>query len=402
MRTLFPIIFAIVLIAIFGVAQLVFFKFFNRRWWEKKTIRRAAWALPLLGAVSVILWGYGEYTRRDWLAYPGAITAVLAFILEVGLTLSLPVSGIFHFVNWLFDKLGGKRPKRAEPPIDRHRRRFIQASAAAFPLAALALGGGGVIAAQSGVRVHRKVISIDNLPEGLDGLRILHISDVHLRHYVTLDDLVEVTTMAETYRPDLTLVTGDVADDVRVLPDALKLLGELRPPLGTYGCLGNHEYFRGIGDVLAAFEAASTPLFINDGVRLTRGTSSLFVGGLDDPRFMRSRSDDFFARCLDITLRGTAAEDFVILMSHRPAALDDAAVRGVSLILAGHTHGGQVGMNHRSLFESVLPDRYLWGHYRMKQSHLYTSSGVGHWFPFRLGCPPEAPVIELQRTRFSL
>jgi uncharacterized protein len=84
-------------------------------------------------------------------------------------------------------------------------------------------------------------------------------------------------------------------------------------------------------------------------------------------------------------------------MSHRPDAFDHAAVRGIDLTLAGHTHGGQIGMFGRSVFESYWPERYLWGRYERNGSQLYTSAGVGHWFPFRLGCPPEAPVIELTR-----
>ncbi len=402
MRSLFPIIFSIILIAIFGVLQLLFFKYLNRQWWRKRWIRRAAWMLPLMGAVSVVLWGYGEYTRTDWLAYPGAIMAVLAFIVEVGLTLSLPVSGLFHFVNWAFDKLAGRRRTPNKGVVDQHRRLLLRAGAAAIPLAALAAGGGGVAAAVAGARVYKKSIQIDLLPDGLEGLKILHITDVHLRHYVSLDDLTEVLIKAEAFQPDMTLLTGDIADDMKVLPEALRLVNELSTPLGAYACLGNHEYFRGISDVIRAFERSGLPLFVNSGQRLQRGNTSLFIGGIDDPRSMRVTSYDLFIDDLDQTLTDSSTDDFIILMSHRPNVLDYAAQREVRLILSGHTHGGQVGMNNRSLFESVWPERYLWGHYRIKQSHLYTSSGVGHWFPFRLGCPPEAPVIELQKGRSAL
>ncbi|UCE24747.1 MAG: metallophosphoesterase [Candidatus Zixiibacteriota bacterium] len=397
MRSLFPVIFSIILIAIFGVLQMLFFRFLNRQWWRRAWIRRAAWLLPLTGAVSVVLWGYGEYTRTDWLAYPGAVLAVLAFVVEVGLTLSLPVSGLFHFVNWAFDKLAGRRRSPNKGTVDQHRRLFLRAGAAAIPLTALAAGGGGVAAAMAGVKVYRRPVSIEQLPADLEGLKILHITDVHLRHYVSLDDLSEVLIKAEAFQPDITVLTGDIADDMKVLPEALRLVAQLSTPLGAYACLGNHEYFRGISGVIRAFERSGLPLFVNAGQRLHRGNSSLFIGGIDDPRSMRVTSYDIFIEDLDQTLTGSSADDFVVLMSHRPNVLDYAAERGVGLTLSGHTHGGQVGINNRSLFESVWPERYLWGHYRIKQSHLYTSSGVGHWFPFRLGCPPEAPVIELRR-----
>ena len=107
---------------------------------------------------------------------------------------------------------------------------------------------------------------------------------------------------------------------------------------------------------------------------------------------------EFFNGCLDKTLVSRQEGDTVIVMSHRPSAFDFTAPRNVSLTLAGHTHGGQVGFMGRSILESSFPESYLWGHYRSGSSHLYTTSGMGHWFPFRLGCPPEAPVIELTRA----
>ena len=81
-------------------------------------------------------------------------------------------------------------------------------------------------------------------------------------------------------------------------------------------------------------------------------------------------------------------------MTHRPEGFDPASEMGIELTLSGHTHGGQAGLNGRSLW-SAFTDRYLWGHYAKNGSQMYLSSGIGHWFPFRLGCPTEAPIIEL-------
>lgn len=398
MRSLFPVIFAIILIAIFGVMQLLFFRFLNREWWHKNWIRRAAWILPLTGAVSVVAWGYGEYARIDWLAYPGAFMAVLAFIVEVGLTLSLPVSGLIHLVNWVFDKLTHRRLLPQTETVDHHRRLLLKTGAAAIPLITLSAGAGGVASAMTGARVYIRPLPIEALPDDLDGLRILHITDVHLRHYVGLDDLEDVLLRAEAFAPEMVLVTGDISDDIKLLPGAIKMISELKAPLGAYACLGNHEYFRGIAEAIRAYDRSPVAMFINFGHRMRRGNSPIFIGGIDDPRRMRITDYSSFIGDLDETLAGANDDDFVILMSHRPNVFDYAAERKVSLTLSGHTHGGQVGLGGRSLFETVWPERYLWGHYRIRQSHLYTSSGTGHWFPFRLGCPAEAPVIELRKA----
>jgi len=82
-------------------------------------------------------------------------------------------------------------------------------------------------------------------------------------------------------------------------------------------------------------------------------------------------------------------------MSHRPNILPIAAKNNIDLVLSGHTHGAQFGFNNRSIFEKLYPKSYLWGKYQIDNTILYTSSGAGHWFPFRIGCPTEIPIITL-------
>jgi len=395
LRNLFPVIFAIILIVIFGLLQIIFFKYFNRQWWRKKLIKVTSWLLPSVGIISVVIWGYGEYYTVDWLAYPGAILAVLTFILEFSLFLSLPISGIFHLINWIFDKISSKKIKKEHEAINQKRRLILKSAAAAVPIITLSAGAAGVAGALGEVNVYRRKLTIDNLPDSLHGLKIFHLSDIHLRHYVTLDDLEEVLKQSEPFAPDITLITGDIADDLRLLPDALKMIAQLKTSLGAYAVLGNHEYFRGISDVMNIFSKSPVALLKDTGIRLSRKNTPIFIGGIDDPRHMGPKEYDFFKKTVGKVMTETNSDDFVILMSHRPDALDYSAEVNIPLILAGHTHGGQIGLNDRSLFESFFPGRYLWGDYRIKDSHLYTSSGVEHWFPYRLGCPPEAPVIEL-------
>ena len=98
---------------------------------------------------------------------------------------------------------------------------------------------------------------------------------------------------------------------------------------------------------------------------------------------------------VEASLQSAPSDAFYVLMSHRSQAFDTAAPLGVHLTLSGHTHGLQMGLAGRSLFEHLWPDSYIWGHYGGGATHLYTSAGVGHWFPFRLGCPPEAPLFTL-------
>jgi predicted MPP superfamily phosphohydrolase len=397
MRIPFFILFAVVFILLLGAAQLLLLRLLNKPWWEKKVIRRAAMGLSLLGAVTVMAWGLGEYYAKDWLAYPGATLTAVVFIAEVALLLSLPLSGVVHFVHKIADVIARKRRARRPDAVDVNRRNVLRIAAAALPTVALATGVTGVANAFTRIKVYRRPISFDNLPAGLEGLRILHLSDAHLHHYVMLDDLARVLADAAEFAPDLVLVTGDVADDLSLLPEALGLIAGLNAPLGTYACLGNHEYFRGLDTVKRLFGQSPVSLLVNRGLTLRYGGSSFYLAGIDDPRLMHGDNGEFFRRSVDLALAEAASGDFIVLMSHRPEAFDYAGTVGVSLTLAGHTHGGQLGFGGRSLFDDIGNARYVWGHYERGPSHLYTSSGVGHWFPFRLGCPAEAPVIVLAR-----
>ncbi len=398
MRELFPLIFATVVILILGAAEVLLLAFLNRPWWINKRLRTASWVLPLVGVGAVVLWGWGEYSGRDWLAWPGAVLTVVILVSELALMISLPLSGGLHLVNWILDRLVRDRGSRVRP-VDSNRRAVLKAAAAGLPLLAVSMGGTGVTRAFTGVNVFLKPIHFDNLSPSLNGLRILHLSDLHLGHWVLLEDLEKVLTEADLFKPDLIVVSGDIADNLSQLGDAIKMICSLEPRLGVYACLGNHEYFRGLVKVKVTFESSPASLLIDQVVTLDVDGEKLLLGGIDDPRWVSGVKDTFFKQHIDQCFSASDPHaDFTLLLSHRPNALDYASARGVNLTLAGHTHGGQVGLFGHSLLEQILPEGYHWGHYLKDGSHLYTSSGVGHWFPFRLGCPPEAPVIELRSS----
>jgi predicted MPP superfamily phosphohydrolase len=395
-RIFFFIIFVSVLILIFGVIQLVLLRQLNRVWWEKRWIRRSAWSLPIVGVVSMILVGVAQYHQLGWLSTVSALLAVVAVVLEIALMLSLPVSGAVHLVERLLS-----RRKRATSPdevSDRNRRVFLKSAAAAVPIAAIATGMTGVGAAYADARIRPMTFRFSDLPPGLDGLRVLQFSDLHLGHYMTLDSLERVLAEAKTHSPDLVLVTGDLSDDLRQLPGAIEMISSLKPRLGCFASLGNHEYFRGVQEVRAIYAQSPIPLLVNEHIVLKVGDSDILLGGLDDPVRLSAVEKDFFPRCLGATLNGAPLDHFTLLMSHRPDVFPYAAEQGIQLTLAGHTHGGQIGFAERSLLESAFPHSYLWGEYEINASRLYTTCGAGHWFPFRLGCPSEVPLIELRRA----
>lgn len=398
MHSLFPVLFASFWILVLGIVDFLFLRLLNKVWWKKRWVKICAVAVPIFGLLAVVAWGVGVFRGVEWMATGGGIILALVFATEVCLLLTLPISGILHGADYLLRRRAQRYQPKPDSEVDPKRRLFLKTAAATLPVASLAMGISGVGGAVRSITIPRRTMAIPGLPPALEGLRILQISDTHLWHYVTLDDLSDLCTRAAELKPDLVLVTGDVADNLALLPGALDTIAQLKPPLGTFATLGNHEYFRGVEEVRRLFDRSPIPLFIDQGIQISSGERSFYLAGIDDPRRLSQAAPDFFPRTIDKSLQDREGGAFTILMSHRPDALDFAATRQIGLILAGHTHGGQVGLLGRSVFEPAFPQKYLWGIYRKDQSLLYTTCGAGHWFPFRLGCPPEAPLLELRRA----
>ena len=406
MTELFPVFFAGATLIILSLLVIAFFVLLNRRWWRIRRIRILSLLLPLSGLVSITIWTLGIFALKKTVMIIGSFLTALILVLILALLLSLPVSGAFNFLHDYLEKRSRRRdrdiPKKVPSPAGvaalMPRRRFLKTAAAVAPTLALTSAVSGTVHAFAEPRVYLKQISFSNLPPFLDGLRILHISDIHLGYYVWIDHVERLLEDARQFSPDIVFATGDLSDRLDIYGDLLRLLASSNPPLGVYASLGNHEYYRGIQAVLKIFDQGPVPLLVNRGVMIKRNGGAFYLGGADDPRHLSGRYEDFFRDTIERTMRDAPTAAFTILLSHRPDGFEEAAKAGVDLTLSGHTHGGQVGFAGRPVFETLMAKNYLWGVYEKGQSRLHTSAGVGHWFPFRLGCPAEAPVLELKRS----
>lgn len=377
----------------------------HRQWWKVPAVRQALWMAPVGSLLIVGAWTFATWREVEWLATLLSLFASAALIAAIGLVLTLPFSGavlvIERVVHWLMRR--GKPVAKNEATtnengkVDRSRRRIVVGGAAVIPAAALAAGGWGLVSSFADPKFKDIPLTFKTLPAALDGLRVLHLTDLHLGYYHDLNDLERIMLTVEKTKPDLLLVSGDIADDLRMLPDALRLLNGLGVP--TIASLGNHEHYRGIKEVLRDFERGPIPLLRDAGTTLTVRNTPLHILGLDDPAAVpRAETIPFLREAFDRALNGAPSDTFSITMSHRPRGLDIAALHNLPFTVSGHTHGGiQIGIGGRSVLEPWYSEQYFWGHYTKGESQLYTSAGVGHWFPFRLGCPAEAPTYVLRR-----
>ena len=366
----------------------------NKKIWNSGILRTTAKVLPFAFVFFAPLWALGTWQQISWLRLIGATGTSISLVLNIILLLSLPFSfAVSKIGDW-----ADKKKTQSQQATNTSRRLFLKSAAAAVPAVAIAGVGSGLVSSFSTTQFSQVTMDYPNLPDALDGFKILHLSDLHLGYYFGLDHLERTLLDAEKYQPHMVVVTGDIADDLSIMTDAMKMIDQLKTPFPKFASIGNHEYFRGIKESIKKIEAGPIPLLLNQHHVVDIYNTKVVIGGADDPVSLRSNINAFLDNSLNKTFLDAPDADFKLLMSHRPRALDIAPKYGVDLTLSGHTHGGQIGFAGRSLLEIVNENGYLWGTYQKENSQLYTSAGMGHWFPFRLNCPLEAPVITLRKA----
>lgn len=232
-------------------------------------------------------------------------------------------------------------------------------------------------------------ISFSSLPPELDGLRILQISDLHLDLDPALTSVIASIIQDLDY--DLALITGDYRDDTKgCISDCLEYMhrvcGALKEPV--YGILGNHDPI----ELVPPLESLGLPILLNETVTYEKNGKQIYISGIDDPHFYEG--DDFDK------LRGTVPEDaFSILLSHAPETHQQALQLGYDLVLAGHTHGGQICLPGGIvvMHNGDCPSYMLAGNWKYGDLKGYTSRGTGGCrLPLRFFCPPEITVHVLR------
>jgi len=282
---------------------------------------------------------------------------------------------------------------RASLPLDR--RRFLKRLLGAT--GALALGGCSLESVREPrvVQVTHPTIAIPGLPSDLDGLTICQITDVHHGPYLDRERVRRVVDLVNSLRPDLIAISGDsVSRDVCYIGPVWREFARLQAPLGIYSVLGNHDHWVGADETRAATAEAGIVELDNRAVPLGQmhvQGSDLYLAGVDD---LWTGSPD-----LETALEPLPPQAAVILLSHQPDFADEVRDPRVKLILAGHSHGGQVVLPLLGPLHVPCRRKYAAGLAQGPCGLVYTSRGIGCVTPpIRFLCPPELPVLSLRCT----
>jgi uncharacterized protein len=242
--------------------------------------------------------------------------------------------------------------------------------------------------------VTHKLLELPRAVKGVDGMKIGHLSDIHLTGKISqlyYDYAIEKLLAAA---PDLIVISGDIIDYDRCLCWLEPVLGKLRAPLGCCFVLGNHD--RRLSDIDGLVESL-TRLGLHDlGVcglsfRLSSGTMVRIMGN-ENPWFDRHPEGDADSPEPD------ANTELRIGVSHSPDQIPWARAQRLDLMLAGHTHGGQIRIPGIGpvVAPSYYGSRFASGLFYLPPTLMHVSRGLCGVHPFRWFCPPEVSILTLR------
>lgn len=414
------LLFSVVFLSLMYLVQRFWFV---RAWRFTDSIRRHRWKIllrcllittVLLILATVLAQPFGHFIPHrglwNWVISASKLWLLASFF-GVLAVLSVGV------VGWLSRLAMHAIPSVQRDNFDPARRTFLRYAAflaGGIPFMATAYG---FASERLRYRIEKVEVPVANLPKGLEGLRIVQLSDIHIGDFMPRAEVRRAVEMANELNAELAVVTGDfISSAGDPLEDCISELSRLRVPLGVWGCNGNHE-------VYGEMEDLSHKLFKDYGMRLLRQQSAelqwrgekINLIGVDyqegrtlsgeQPRMLRS---------VEFLIRKDIPN---ILLSHNPNSFYRAAELGIELSLAGHTHGGQVrielvdhqwsparfvtkfvaGMYHLPFGENAHFAKYGATAPGPKSAILYVNRGLGTFgMPVRLGVPPEITLLTLR------
>jgi len=265
--------------------------------------------------------------------------------------------------------------------------------------------------------VRRLTVAIQGLPSAFSGLTIAHLTDLHRSSFVSSHYIAECIATANALAPDLMVFTGDyltvphplsyrhpqidrliqtlfkeTAPPAEMIRDCVRCLSQARAKYGVFACLGNHDNWYDGDAVANAIQSVGIPVLRNASQTIRVNGEPLAIVGLGD----------YWTEGVDVwkAFAGVNAP-FALVMMHNPDSFEDWPRPGSHLILAGHTHGGQVVIPFYGppFVPSQYGRKYAHGLFTREDTHMYVSRGIGLIPPpVRFDCPPEIALLQLQKA----
>jgi uncharacterized protein len=234
-------------------------------------------------------------------------------------------------------------------------------------------------------------VEVAGLHSSFDGLRIVQLTDFHSTDLGPLEQAA--FRAAQELRPDMVAFTGDLCESPTLAGKLAREMVKLQPKFGCFFIMGNAEYDGDAEAIVQAVTSAGMIVLRNDVHQITKGSGTLWIIGVDDPSTGRSFLEGALLR-----LQGDRTAPR-LLLAHFPTVFTQAVYWGIDVVLAGHTHGGQIvlpGMGDQMSYGSVELNKFRRGDFREGATWMHVSRGIGtSKIPIRIGSPPEVTLIVL-------
>ena len=264
-------------------------------------------------------------------------------------------------------------------------------------------------------KVFRETVRLPNLPEALNGLRIVQISDIHSGSFLLKEPVKEAIRLINQQKPDLAFFTGDLVNSVATeVEPFLDVFDKIEARHGVYSVLGNHDYGdyhdwnseedkkTNLQTLYNAHRKMGWDLLLNENRMVDINGEQVAVIGVENysahPRFPKYGD-------LGKAYAGTEEAPLKLLLSHDPSHWTEQVTRDysdINLTFSGHTHGMQFGVEIPGWIK-WSPIKYVYrqwaGLYQQNEQYLYVNRGLGYLgYPGRVGILPEITVIDLERA----
>ncbi|EKE04544.1 MAG: hypothetical protein ACD_20C00051G0010 [uncultured bacterium] len=228
----------------------------------------------------------------------------------------------------------------------------------------------GILSRQIDITVQD--IKIDNLETSLNGLLIAQISDLHINEW-HMEIVEQAISILNKLNPDIVVMTGDaICNGQKFIPDLTRLFKEINPKYGKFACIGNHDHSDGDNGrrIQELYRKTDFKLLVNESVKVNIQGETLYIAGADD---IELGDQNIIKMVKDLPKEATS-----IFLTHNPFNFQDFAQFNPNLVLAGHTHGGQLYFSMlKFIYNLRLGCNYISGLYNLDQTNLYVNRGIG-------------------------
>lgn len=244
-------------------------------------------------------------------------------------------------------------------------------------------------------RVRQYEFAHRDVPVAFDGCRLAFVSDLHYKSLLKEKGLKDITRLLNGLQVDALLIGGDLHEGCQYVPAVIAALGDVKTSMGTYAVLGNNDYEACYEDIVSEMKFQGIHLLEHQVDTLKRGDEQILIAGVRDPFNLEQNGKS--------PTLSLAPDDFVILLTHTPDYAEDVLVTNADLVLAGHTHGGQVTLF--GLYAPIVPSHYGQRFLKGVKTNsagqpIIITNGIGTSNKnVRLFAPSEVVVITLRRLK---